>query len=77
MSGGRARDVSGVVLSHDGGLREYGMADLVKGGSSKVFRKDAESERVLNLSVNIRRWLAAEGKKIPEGPQRKRRKKAE
>lgn len=57
--------------------REYGMADLVKGGSSKVFRKDAESERVFNLSVNIRRWLAAEGQKIPEGPQRKRRKKAE
>jgi hypothetical protein len=57
--------------------REYGMADLVKGGSSKVFRKDSESERILNLSQNIRRWLTADGQKIPEGPQRRRRRKVE
>jgi hypothetical protein len=56
---------------------EYGMADLVKGGASKVFRKDAEAERVLNLSVNIRKWITAEGAAIPEQPQRRRRKKAE
>lgn len=55
--------------------REYGMADLVKGGSSKVFRQDSESERILNLSVNIRKWLAAEGQKVPERPQRRRRNK--
>jgi hypothetical protein len=57
--------------------REYGMADLVKGGSSKVFRQDSQSERILNLSVNIRKWLDAESQKIPEGPQRVRRKKPE
>jgi hypothetical protein len=53
---------------------EYGMADLVKGGASKVFRKDAASERTFNLSANIRKWLAAEGQTVPEQPQRRRRK---
>jgi hypothetical protein len=53
---------------------EYGMADLVTAGSSKVFRKDLESERVLNLSANIRKWLEAEGQSIPEPAQRRRRK---
>lgn len=55
---------------------EYGMADLVKGGASKVFRKDAEAERVLNLTANVRKWLMGEGQTVPEAPQR-RRKKAE
>lgn len=54
---------------------EYGMADLVNAGSSKVFRKDPESERVLNLSANIRKWLAADGQTVPEDAQRRRRKK--
>jgi hypothetical protein len=54
---------------------EYGMADLVKGGSSKVYRKDTEAERVLNLSANIRRWLAAEGQTVPEDTQRRRRRR--
>jgi hypothetical protein len=55
--------------------REYGMADLVKGGDSKIFRRDAEAEQVLNLASNIRRWLGAEGKTVPEERQRRRRKK--
>jgi hypothetical protein len=55
--------------------REYGMADLVSGGAAKVFRKDAEAERVLNLSANIRKWLADEGKTVPEDGQRRRRRK--
>lgn len=54
---------------------QHGVADLVRGGSSKIFRKDAESEKVLNLSTNIRKWLTAEGETIPEEPQRRRRKK--
>jgi hypothetical protein len=54
---------------------EYGMADLVNAGSSKVFRKDPESEKVLNLSATIRKWLAAEGQTIPEQALRRRRKK--
>lgn len=54
---------------------EYGMADLVKGGSSKVFRRDAEAERVLNLSANIRKWLAAEGQTVPQERQRRRRRR--
>jgi ABC-type arginine/histidine transport system permease subunit len=54
---------------------EYGMVDLIKGGSSRVFRKDAEAEGVLNLSANIRKWLAAVNATVPEGAQRRRRKK--
>jgi hypothetical protein len=56
---------------------EYGMVDLVKGGSSRIFRKDTEAERVLNLSTNIRKWLAAVNAIVPEGAQRRRRKKSE
>ena len=52
---------------------DYGMADLVP-GSARVFRKDTEAEKVFNLSANIRKWLTAEGAKIPEGPQRRRKK---
>jgi len=54
---------------------QYGMADLVSATGSKVFRKDPGSERVLNLSVKIRKWLVEEGKTIPERPQRCRGKK--
>ena len=56
---------------------EYAMADLVKAGGSKVFRKDSSSEKVLNLSANIRKWLSSQGEKVPEPPQRQRRKKSE
>lgn len=55
---------------------EYGMIDLVQGGGSKIYRKDREMERLLNLSVNIRKWLADESQCIPEPPSRKNRKKA-
>jgi hypothetical protein len=55
---------------------DYGMADLVKGGSARVFRKDSEAEKVLNLSTNIRKWLNADGATIPEGAQRRRRKRS-
>jgi hypothetical protein len=53
---------------------EYGMAELVQGGSSKVFRKDPASERTLNLSANIRKWLTSQEQTVPEPPQRRRRK---
>jgi hypothetical protein len=54
---------------------EYGIADLVSSGSGKIFKKDVESERVLNLSTNIRRWLAAESAVVPDDPQRRRRRR--
>jgi hypothetical protein len=57
--------------------RQYGVADLVSGGNSKIYRKDPEAEKILNLSANIRKWLAAEGQTVPEKPQRRRRKKDE
>jgi hypothetical protein len=56
---------------------EYGMADLVSAAGSKVYRKDPESERVLNLSANIRSWLEAEGHVVPEPARRRRRRSGE
>jgi hypothetical protein len=50
---------------------EYGLADLVQGGSAKVFRKNREMEDVLNLSKRIREWLEREHRVVPE-PQRTR-----
>jgi hypothetical protein len=51
---------------------EHGMIDLVQGGAAKVYRKDREMERVLNLSKNVRKWLEEEGQVIPEEPTRRR-----
>jgi hypothetical protein len=52
---------------------EYGIADLVKGGAVKVFRKNREMEDVLNLSTRIRQWLADEGQVAPQQAQRRKR----
>jgi hypothetical protein len=54
---------------------EYGIVDLVSSGGGKVFKKDVESERVLNLSANIRRWLAEGNAVVPDDPQRRRRRR--
>jgi hypothetical protein len=54
---------------------EYGIADLVSSGAGKIFKKDVESERVLNLSRNIRRWLTTEGAVVPDDPSRRRRRR--
>lgn len=43
---------------------EHGMAHLVRRG---VYGKDSQMEKVLNLSKNIRKWLADAGHTIPEG----------
>jgi hypothetical protein len=55
--------------------KEYGIADLVKGGAVKVFRKNREMEDVLNLSKRIVEWLEEEGEVVPKQPQRRRRRK--
>lgn len=52
---------------------EHGVADLVEGGGKVVLRKDRESERILNLSKNIRRWLTDMKQPIPERPNRRPR----
>lgn len=52
---------------------EHGIADLVQSGGTKVYRKDREMERVLNLSRNIRKWLEGEKQAIPEEPTRRKK----
>lgn len=56
---------------------EYGIVDLVTGGASKVFRKGSESEVVLNLSTNIRKWLKDMGQTDPAPPPGRKRRKRE
>lgn len=53
---------------------EHGIADLVQGGNTKIYRKDAAMEKVLNLTRNIRKWLADEKQTVPEEPTRRRKK---
>jgi hypothetical protein len=53
--------------------REHGMIELVKGGKSKVYGKDPTSEKILNLSANIRKWLAAGNHSVPEKQQKRPR----
>lgn len=52
---------------------EHGIADLVKSGASKVYRKNREMEDVLNLSKNVREWLEDESAKVPVKPVRRGR----
>jgi hypothetical protein len=74
-------DAAGVGTSKMGVSRnlikmhtEHGIVELVSGGRSKVYRKGSESETVLNLSTNIRKWLKDEGETDPlPPPGRKRR----
>lgn len=55
--------------------REHGMVDLIKGGNSKVYGRDSTSEKILNLSTNIRKWLAESGEPVPEKQQKRPRRK--
>src|SRR5438067_2496704 len=50
---------------------ERGIVELVSAGRSKVYRKGDESEDVLDLSTNIRKWLK-EGGEIDPAPPRGR-----
>ncbi len=52
---------------------EHGIVDLVQGGAAKIYRRDREMEKVLNLSQRIREWLARGTQILPE--QQKRRAK--
>jgi DNA-binding transcriptional ArsR family regulator len=53
---------------------EHGIADLVQGGNTKIYRKDVAMENVLNLTRNIRKWLADGKAIVPEEAARRRRK---
>lgn len=52
---------------------EHGIADLVAAGATKVYRKNREMEDVLNLSKNVRKWLANESATVPVTTARRRR----
>jgi hypothetical protein len=53
---------------------EHGIADLVQGGNTKIYRKDVAMEKVLNLTGNIRKWLVDEKQIVPEEPARRQKK---
>lgn len=52
---------------------EHGIADLVRGGATKTYRKNREMEDVLNLSKNVRDWLEDGSKTVPVQPTRRPR----
>ena len=54
---------------------EHGIADLIEGGATKVYAKDREMEKVLNLSKNVRKWLTDANQTIPEQQVRRSRKR--
>ncbi|HEX8102061.1 MAG TPA: hypothetical protein VF533_05590 [Solirubrobacteraceae bacterium] len=56
---------------------EHGIADLVKAGATKVYRKNREMEDVLNLSKNMLKWLAEEDASLPVEVKTRKRKGAE
>lgn len=53
---------------------EHGIVDLVQGGNTLIYGKDAAMEKVLNLTRNIRKWLESERAVVPEQPVRRRKK---
>lgn len=53
---------------------EHGIVDLIQGGNTLIYGKDAAMEKVLNLTQNIRKWLGSEQAVIPEQPLRRRTK---
>jgi hypothetical protein len=66
----------GISRNLDKMQTEHGIVQLVSAGRSKVFRRSSESETVLNLSTNIRKWLKDEGETDPAPPPgRKKRKR--
>jgi hypothetical protein len=52
---------------------EYGIADLIQGGNTKIYGKDPAMETVLNLTKNTRKWLGEEKQTIPEQASRRRK----
>lgn len=52
---------------------EHGVADLVKSGNDRVYRKNREMEQTLNLSKNMRKWLKEAGESIPTSKQTRKK----
>lgn len=54
--------------------KEMGIADVVEITNATVHRRDPTMEKILNLSANVRKWLAEEGHVVPDEPARRRSK---
>jgi hypothetical protein len=55
---------------------EHGMITVVSGGASKIYARDSEMEKMLNLRAQVRKWLAEDGQIVPEQPKKRKRTKA-
>jgi hypothetical protein len=53
---------------------EHGIARLVKGGRTKIYGREPEMAKLLNLTTNVTRWLEAAKEIVPDKPKRRRRK---
>ncbi|MFL5833455.1 MAG: hypothetical protein ACJ76B_05705 [Solirubrobacterales bacterium] len=53
---------------------EHGMTRLVKGGRTKVYGREPEMAKLLNLTANVTTWLEGAGKIVPDKPKRRQRK---
>jgi hypothetical protein len=53
---------------------EHGMIILISSAGGKVYARDPEMEKMLNLTSQVRGWLTEDGKLLPEQPKRRKRK---
>lgn len=56
---------------------DHGIAELVEesGSSGKIYRREANMEKILALSKNVRKWLTAKDQVVPEEKNRDRKRK--
>jgi hypothetical protein len=55
---------------------EHGVITLISSRSGKVYARDSEMEKMLNLTSQVRKWLTEDGRIIPEQPKKRARKSA-
>jgi hypothetical protein len=55
---------------------EHGMTKLVKGGRSKIYAREPEMARLLNLVKKVTGWLESAGEVVPDKPKRQKRRKS-
>lgn len=54
---------------------EHGIAYLVQGGATSIYRRDAEMEQTLNLARKMRDWLTADKQTVPVAAAKRARNK--
>jgi hypothetical protein len=55
---------------------EHGMIMVISGGASKIYARDPEMEKMLNLRTQVRKWLTEDEQIVPEQPKKRKRKEA-